>query len=371
MIKTLAKNKYKVVVEIGKIDGKRSRITKIVNGIHKEAKLKEADMIREVQNNQYKKPKKITLHELSNMFIEDYCKSNLKENTTYGYTVLLKNILSEMGNIQIENITPYTLQKFYNRLFNEYNYSSNTVAHYYTLLNNIFRKAVIWKFIKENPNATIDKPKIPKKTIKFYDYNQVNKLLEALKNEPITYRAMIVLCLDSGMRREEINGLKWSDINFLTNEIAINRVRLIVNKKEIVETPKTECSKRIIVVAEQTMNLIRELKEYQNKNRELLQDKWLNTDYVFVTQEGKPYYPDMPSKILKRILKRYNLEKITFHQLRHTSASLLINSNADITSVSARLGHANTSTTLNIYSHALDESKKEMANKMSTILKSV
>lgn len=169
---------------------------------------------------------------------------------------------------------------------------------------------------------------------------------------------MITLCIDSGMRREEINGLTWGDIDFLTNEISIKRVRLIVDKKEIIETPKTSSSIRTICITDETMKLLKELKLHQDKNKQILLNKWQDTGYVFVTEEGKPYYPDMPSKILKRIIKRCGLDEITFHQLRHTSATLLINSNADISSVSERLGHASKATTLNIYTHVLDKSKK-------------
>ena len=96
---------------------------------------------------------------------------------------------------------------------------------------------------------------------------------------------------------------------------------------------------------------------------------WHNTGYVFVNDEGKPYYPDSLSKILTKIQKKHDLPRITFHQLRHTSATLLINNNEDVASVSARLGHSNVSTTLNTYSHAIDQSRIKMAETMNNILR--
>lgn len=369
MIKKISKDKYKIVVENGRVDGKRARISRTVNGTKQEAKLLEVELMRDCQKGLNQK--KMTLSEFANKFIEDYCKPNLKENTTFGYTVLLKVILKELGTLRIDKISPYDLQKYYNKLTVEYAYSSNTVAHHYTLINLMLRKAVIWRFIKDNPNTVIEKPKTQKKEAKVYDYSDVSKLLNALKEEQITYRTMITLALDSGMRREEINGLMWKDINFTTGEVMIERVRLIVNNREVIENPKTSNSKRKIIITMETLKLLKNLREYQQENSRLLKNLWCNTDFVFVNQEGKPFYPDTPSKILQKILKRHELKKITFHQLRHTSATLLINSNADITSVSARLGHSNTSTTLNIYSHTLERSKKEMADKMSAILKSV
>ena len=103
-----------------------------------------------------------------------------------------------------------------------------------------------------------------------------------------------------------------------------------------------------------------------------LKNKWLNNEnYVFVNDNGLPYYPDTLSKILKKIQIKYNLEQISFHSLRHTSVSLLLNSNEDVASISARVGHSNVTTTLNTYSHLIEKSRRETAELMNNILTSV
>lgn len=386
MIQYESKNKYKVTVDCGIINGKRKRKSKTIMGSLADAKKCESDLIKQINEvraleesvtdefletiNEEEKEKRLTFKELAEMFIEDYCKSNLKENTIYGYQTLLKVILPEIGDMYIDEIKPLFLQRFYNKL-KEKSYSSNTIRHYYVLISGIFERAKKWQLLDKNPNSCIDKPKLEKKEASIYDYEQVHKLFEALKNESIECQAPIILCLDTGMRREELNGLKWKNVNFENNEIFIEEVRLAVGNKIVVTSPKTAKSKRKIIVSDFAMNYLKELKAHQGELANLLEDKWHDTGYVFVNDNGLPYYPDTISKMFKKVQKKYNLEKLTLHQLRHTSASLLIYNNEDIATISTRLGHSNPATTLNIYSHVLESANSKVANTMNSILENI
>lgn len=374
MIQYVSKNKYKVTIECGIVEGKRKRISRTIIGTKQEAKLLETDLIKKVKNGNFlneEATKKLTFKELADMFIKDYCETNLKENTIYGYKSLLNITLKELGIIKIEDITSYVLQHFYNKLKNKYNYSSNTIRHYYVLINDIFECAIKWQLMENNPNSRLEKPKLEKKEAKIYDYTQLKELLDALRNESIDYQAPIILCLDSGMRREELNGLKWENIDFNTNEITIKEVRLCVGKKIVIDTPKTEKSKRKIVVSDITIKYLKELKIYQEEMKSKLKNKWHEIGYVFVNDKGEPYYPDTLSKMFKKIQKKYDLANLTLHQLRHTSASILINNNEDIATVSKRLGHSNINTTLSTYTHVIDEANIKIANTMNKILKNI
>jgi len=366
MIQTIGKNKYKITIECGIIEGKRKRISKTFYGNKKDAKLFENDLKKNFGKGSHKEDE-ITFYQLIDIFINERCKNTIKDNTIYNYENLIKVIKKEISDINIVKIGPYVLQKYYNKLSEEYKYSSNTIGHHYTLINSIFELAVKWKMLEVNPNKAIEKPKIIKKESKFYDQQDVNKLLKVLENESLSHRVPIILCLDSGMRREELNGLLWEDIDFKTNTININKVRIAVGNKVVVEEPKTTNSKRKIVVSQYAINLLKELKKEQISNFKTLGIKFKESNYVFVNENGIEYYPDTLSKIFKKIIKKYELKKITFHELRHTSATLLISNNVDINSVSERLGHSNVSTTLNIYTHTLEKTKKEMARKMDNI----
>ncbi len=368
MIQYVCDKKYKITIDCGFINGARKRKSQIFYGTYNKARLKEAELRNDVKSNKINLNKSLSFSDLTNMFINDYCLVSIRDNTLNNYKSLLKVILKELGNEKVEKITPYILQRYYNKLSNEYNYSTNTICHHYNLINNIFEKGCKWKVINYNPNRDIEKPRIIKKEKKIYDYEQVRDLLKALENEPIKYRAPIILGLDTGMRREELNGLKWDDIDFENSRLRIERTRVAVGKKIVVSDPKTEHSKREVCITELSMNALKELKEYQEDLKYKNKDIWNETGYVFINEIGEPYYPDVLSKMFKKLLKRNNLPYITFHALRHTSVSLLINNNEDIRTISDRVGHASTSTTLNMYSHVIEKSKKDVAIKMNSIL---
>lgn len=219
-----------------------------------------------------------------------------------------------------------------------------------------------WDIIANNPNKQINKPKIIKEEANFYTQKDIKKLLSILENYSLEIKLPIILCIDTGFRREELNGLQWNDIDFTNNTINVNRVRLAVGKKIVIEDPKTINSKRIVQISKFCISLLKELKEEQKRQYKKLNKEFKENYFIFINEYGKPIYPDTISKRFKKILEKNNLKKITFHELRHTSATLLINSNIDINSVSKHLGHANVSTTLNIYAHVLEKTKQEMAN---------
>ncbi|MBE6140906.1 MAG: site-specific integrase [Firmicutes bacterium] len=156
--------------------------------------------------------------------------------------------------------------------------------------------------------------------------------------------------------------------NTFSFPLIIHSYSIIKTKKIVIEAPKTINSKRIVQISEFCIGLLKELKEEQKRQYKKLNKDFKENYFIFVNEYGEPIYPDTISKRFKKILEKNNLKKITFHELRHTSATLLINSNIDINSVSKRLGHANVSTTLSIYTHVLDKTKQEMANKMNDIL---
>jgi len=384
VIQYVDKNKYKITLDCGFINGKRKRISRIIIGTKAEAKIREAELIKQIKAGKYQnkesnlfvksrfvKKENLTFKDLTNIFLEDFCKNSLKQNTISSYKFLLKIILKEIGDFKIKDITPYILQCFYNKLKNEYKFTPNYCRHYYILINNIFEKNIKWQIIDVNVNKCIDKPKIIKQEANIYNYEEIGKLLEALSCEPIKRSAPIMLCIDTGMRREELNGLKWENVNFETNEINIEQVRIAVDKEIIVETPKTFTSKRRIVATDKSIEYLKRLKEYQNETAKKLNNKWSDTGYVFVKDTGLPYHPNTISYIFKNIQRKYNLPKLTLHQLRHTSASILIDNNEDVSSVSARLGHANIYTTLNMYTHAVDKLGKKPAQTMNNVLQNL
>ena len=180
---------------------------------------------------------------------------------------------------------------------------------------------------------------------------------------------MITLFIYSGMRRGELLGLKWSDIDFNSGHIQILRAILYTPDRGVYEdTPKNEKSKRSITVPASVLSLLKEHKLKQNKNRMQVGNRWVDSNYVFTSWDGKPFHPDTISSQFKKFIKRNNLPDVHLHSLRHTNASLLIASGTDLRTVSNRLGHAQLSTTGNIYAHAIKSADEMASNALENML---
>lgn len=248
--------------------------------------------------------------------------------------------------------------------------SAKTMIHYYNLMSIMFKQAKKWKFIETNPNEDAKKPKLTKRKRHFYDNEQAMKLLNCLKNKNIKYRAIITLAIDSGIRRSELCAIRWSDIDFDNNTLYIDNSLKVIDGEVDELKAKTDYSIRTIKLGKETMQVLKEYKSWQNEYIFDMGSKWVGTDRVFTAINGKHMHPDTTNDILQKVLQKYNLPKITFHELRHTCASILNSKGVDAKTISERLGHADASITLNTYTHTFDTSKEQCANVFDNLYKS-
>ncbi len=240
-----------------------------------------------------------------------------------------------------------------------------TVRNHHIVIHSILSTAVDWNILMNNPAERAKPQKVTKPKAKYYNDEQVAEMLNALNREPLMYMTMIYLAIDIGLREGELTGLKWEDINFSTCEISINKQRhYIAGIGDVEGKPKTDAGVRTVTASKTVISLLKEYKKQQTENRLKLGTAWKNGEYVFLHEDGKPISTQRPYKWFTNFLKRHNLPKITFHQLRHTNASLLISSGEDIVTVSGRLGHADKNVTLNTYSHIIKSKEAQVANKM-------
>ena len=376
-IKKIDTNKYRIFIELGyDILGNRKRKTVTFFGTKSEAIKKEAELKTEFYHiGESKRISDLTFKELSEIFIEKYCKPNISLVTTNGYQKSLKRILPIIGNKKLKDITPFVLDNMYQKLKTgkdgkELGYHSN--YNLYKVVNVMFNQAIRWEIMDKNPNMKASKPKREHKEKNFYNVSQVKKLLDVLENESIKYRLLIVLALDSGARRSEICALRWSDINLDTRMMSITKSLKVVDRVVDEKTTKTESSIRTIKLSESTINLIKEYKKWQEAYKLINKQRWkVHDDRIFTAIDGSYMFPGTCDHILRKIVKKYNLDPICFHELRHTCASLLINSGVDPKTVSKRLGHSDTSITMEIYTHAFEESKNACADRFDEMMENI
>lgn len=370
------KKVFKITIELGKdIFGKRDRYFETFHGTVAEVKMRDAELTKQFYHKKANaNVKDLTFDEYSEIFLKNYCESNIGLVTINNYKRLLRNILPLIGSYKLNKITTAMLDTMYQKLKKGSKgkiLSYNSMYDYYKLINAMFNQAIRWDFIDKNPNLKTNKPKKDIVERKYYSLEQVQELLSCLKNENIKYRALITLSLDTGARRGEIAALKWSDIDFEANTLKIDNslkvVRGVVDEKK----PKTKSSNRTIVLCGSTIEIMKEYKEWQDNYIKEMGSKWKGSDRIFTADNGEHMNPATCYKIFTKIIKKYGLEHIRFHDIRHTNASLLISQGVSLKAVSERLGHASINITSDIYTHIFESDRIKCANTFDEIIKNV
>lgn len=347
---------------------------KAIKGNKKKAETKKEEIRKKFQE-------EINSNNIDNediLFI-DYMKKWLKmisasvEPTTLnGYQGVINGRMTDYfknTKITLQNIKPKHIQEFYQYLLDD-GLSGNTVKHYHANIRKALQYAMKTDIILSNPADKVDLPKIEEYKPKFYTSDEVKILL----NEVIGTKLEIPVMIDCfyGFRRSEVIGLKWSAVDFENDTITIDHTITQSSGKLIIrDKTKTKSSKRTLPLEPIVKSFLIELKEKQEKNRELCGDSY-NKDYleyICVDNCGNIIRPDYVTETFLKLLKRKNLKIIRFHDLRHTCASILLKNGANMKEIQAWLGHSNYNTTANLYAHldssSVNNTGKVMANVFS------
>ncbi|WP_024834219.1 site-specific integrase [Ruminiclostridium josui] len=233
--------------------------------------------------------------------------------------------------------------------------AAGTIHTFHRVLSAVLFRAVKWGYIQSNPAARADLPSIANRRAAYLDEPDARRLLELLKDEPIKWRTIVTFDLLSGLRRGELAGLRWQDVNSEEQTIIIRQTsNYLPGKGVYVDTPKTTTSNRPLKLSRSAFLLLMEYKRWQDDQRDALGDAWKDKDgRIFTTDDGAPMFPDSITQWFSKFVKRTGLPKVTVHSLRHTYASLMISDGVPLVVVSHQLGHAQTSTTANIYAHVI------------------
>mgnify|MGYP000984859476 CR=1 FL=1 len=250
--------------------------------------------------------------------------------------------------------------------------SAQTIRYYHMMLSSMLSTAVEWQIIPANPCDRVKAPKIKKKEAQYLDEIQAAQLIECLDSEPLQYKTMIMLFLYSGMRRGELCGLEWADVDFKRGLISITKESLYLPGEGIFDdTTKNKTSERVIRIPPDMITLLKEHQKKQAAERLKLGDQWKGSKKIFTSRNGRQLHPDSITKQFKKFVIKNNLPDVHLHSLRHTNATLLIAGGTNIRTVANRLGHASPTTTGNIYAHAIKTADELAAETLADILNPV
>lgn len=303
----------------------------------------------------------------ANVKMTDFCKAaNVSE---YSFRSACKgNPISEKNAKKICSALGLSISKDFEAIGADEPLSPETVRHYHRFISSVLGVAVKWQLIVSNPCERVTLPKKRKAVPKYLDENEAALLLELVEKEDMQHKTMIKLLMYTGMRREELCGLEWKDIDFVKSVITIARASIYIpNEGVISDTTKNENSVRCIKAPSAAIEMLKDYRVWQTDLRLRMGDRWHNSDRLFTTYEGNPIHPDTITGWFHDFIEKNNLPKVTIHSLRHTNATMLINSQVPVTTVAARLGHANPSTTTKIYAHAIKSADAAAAEALDDI----
>ncbi len=373
-IEKRGKNSYRLTVSEGfDLNGKPMIHRKTVHGNKKDAEVELAKFVTEVQNGLVIDGKSLKFSEFTEIWKRDYGSKELAPSTYKRYCRMLETrLLPYFGHFYINKIKPTDIMKFYDLLEKDTQLvrkkgnngsktkkplSGKTILEHHRLLRAMLHKAVYWQLIVANPAERVQPPKARKPKRRSYDDEQTKILLENLEllsSEDTKYKVAIILTVFTGVRLGELMGLEWQDVDFKNGIISINRSSQYLSDMGVfTKVPKTESSIREIAIPEFIISLLEEYKLWYEEQKSIYGELWTNSDRLFVQADGKPMHPSTISKWFVKYVGQIGLPVINFHGLRHTNASLLVAQNIDIAVISARLGHAQISTTLDFYVHPL------------------
>lgn len=299
----------------------------------------------------------------------------VKHSTIVRYKELTTRIYPAIGHIKLCDLRVDHLNDLYTSLSADGlnkktggKLSTKTIIEHHRLISTVLEQAFKERLVVFNVARQAELPRMEKKDVNYFQPEQIEAIRNALENEQPKWKMLVHLLLITGARRGEILGLKWDKVDFEKNRIYICNSILYSSDRGVYEdTPKTEKSKRFVTLPLETVNELKAYKQYQAQEYLKNGIPYQLNGFVFSQIDGTAMHPDSVTDYLKKFSKKYNLPHINAHAFRHTMASLLYFNGVDSVSISKRLGHAQVSTTANIYAHIIEEADQRNADILSDI----
>jgi integrase len=322
------------------------------------------------------KPDKTTVEAFYAKWIEEQIRQNRRKTTYVAYkSRVSQHAIPYFGTRPITKIRPIDIRQWVNHIQSENGkrgkpLSARTVKEIHAALSSMFETAIDWEYIKDNPcrRAT---PKPPKKTeAKFYNKEQVFRLLSevsTIRDEEFKFKVAIMLVLFSGVRLGELMGLVW-DGSILFDKGCIRIFQERIYRKEFgtyTDEPKTDNGYRTIDIPAEIMGMLTELRQRQRIEKIRLGSKWIDSGFIFVNTFGKGMAPSSMQNWFQKFIKERSLDPITLHQLRHTYTSILAYLDVKDIEISKQLGHANPVITNMIYKHLFERTGRRISEDIS------
>lgn len=326
----------------------------------KAAKAARAELLNEVSTQTFVPPQKVTLADFLEQTWLPAVESTLRRSTfeSYARNIRLHVRSHEIGSVRLQALTEPMLNAWYSDLLagrgGRRALSARTVSYLAVIVHRGLREAVAWRLLMRNPSDGSTPPVVrvhDRRQIKVWSAAQLRSFLEATSDD--RNGALWRLLATTGCRRGEALGLRWADVDIDAGRLSFAQTLIEVEGAPgfVFGTPKTAAGQRTVSIDALTVAALRSQRARQSQERLLVGAGWRDHDLVFCRPDGSPLQPKVISNIFGRAAKRHGLPHLSVHGLRHTWATLALQSKVSPRVVQQRLGHSNVAVTLSVYSH--------------------
>lgn len=330
------------------------------------------DKLREEYETKYEKNRVSVCDILFTEYYEEWLEQQKrvkKPTTYYGYEKIYFNHIKpyfEQFKLKLIDITPKHIQDYYNFKIDD-GLSVNTVKKHHANIRKSLQDALKLNMVPFNMADRTTLPKIKKYIPKVYDAKQLSTLLQIVKDSVM--ESVVVICIYYGLRRGEVCGLRWSDVDLKNRVLYVSNSRVLTSEEIFQESTKTQDEPKEFPINDEMYKYFIKLKAKQTKDRFALGRAYKDTDFVCVWEDGEPLKVSYVSHKFDEILRKNNLPHIRLHDLRHSCATNMLKNGVDIKIIQEYLGHSTITTTANFYLHPDIGQKMNAINVLSDALK--
>ena len=348
-------------------NGKRRFVSETVKGNKKDAERVLRERLAAIENGGYVPRDKETVSEFMHRWLETYAATNTSLRTQHGYQAYVRRyIVPYIGSISLQMLTARHVQEMYADLLDR-GLSNTTVIQVHRIFNQAINHAVRWGTLSRNVVNATTPPRLQRTEIPMWDPETIDLFLE--KADASRFRDLYHIAVLTGMRRSEICGLKWENVDLIHGHLGVvNTLQRITDHGLVEGQPKTTKSRRSIALAPDVVEIFHAIRGRQIEQRLDFSELWQNSGYVFTQISGAPVAPDMISKDFCAIVRKAKLPHLTFHGLRHAHATMALIAGVNPKTISERLGHSSIATTMDVYSHVLPGLQEEAAKAVENVL---
>ena len=335
------------------------------------------ELVKRKDDGTYRGPDRLTVGEYLTTRWLPTQRSQLRPSTFDGYSRTVKaHVIPHIGGIPLQKLSPEDLDALYAKLEEsgrrdgkKGGLSKKSVRHVHAIIHKALADAQRKGTVIRNVASLADAPKLSaakRKEMKVWTHDELARFLTLARQH--RFFAAWFVASHTGMRRGEVLGLRWSDLDLDTARLSVRQAVIIVAYETQISDIKTDTGRRTIDLCERTIEVLKKWRERQDEEQELLGAEYQDGDFVFASQDGSPVNPDYFSQCFDRLIAKSGLPRIRLHDLRHTHATILLKAGVPVKVVSERLGHASPAFTITVYQHVMPGMQADAATLFSDLI---